>query len=68
VGHPQYSGLFLIIIGMLIQWSTIITAAVFPVLLFVCYRLSKREEGHILKPVDRSYMEKTPMFVPRRKR
>ena len=47
--HPQYSGLFLIMIGMLIQWPTVITALIFPALIFVYYRLSKREEGEMLK-------------------
>ncbi len=68
VRHPQYSGLFLVMIGMLIQWPTIITAAMFPVLIYVYYRLSKREEEEMIKAYGdeyRRYMEKTPMFVPR---
>lgn len=67
VRHPQYSGLFLIMIGMLIQWPTIITAFMFPVLIFVYYRLSKREESDMIVLYGaeyRSYMEKTPMFIP----
>ena len=66
--HPQYSGLFLIMIGMLIQWPTVITALIFPALIFVYYRLSKREEGEMLKTFGdeyREYMEKIPMFIPR---
>lgn len=68
VRHPQYSGLFLIMIGMLIQWPTIITAIMFPVLVFVYYRLSKREEGEMLKTFKdeyKQYQEGTPMFIPR---
>ncbi|MDH4231743.1 MAG: isoprenylcysteine carboxylmethyltransferase family protein [Nitrospirota bacterium] len=68
VRHPQYSGLFLVMIGMLIQWPTIITAFMFPVLLYVYYRLSKREEGEIINLFGeeyRRYMERTPMFVPK---
>jgi protein-S-isoprenylcysteine O-methyltransferase Ste14 len=67
VRHPQYSGLFLVMIGMLIQWPTIITAVMFPVLTYVYYRLSKREEKDMLILFGdeyRRYMEKTPMFVP----
>jgi protein-S-isoprenylcysteine O-methyltransferase Ste14 len=67
VRHPQYSGLFLVMIGMLIQWPTIITAVMFPVLAYVYYRLSKREEKDMLVLFGdeyRRYMEKTPMFVP----
>jgi protein-S-isoprenylcysteine O-methyltransferase Ste14 len=68
VRHPQYSGLFIIMVGMLIQWPTIITALMFPVLLYVYYRLSKREEGEMIKLFGdeyRRYMGKTPMFIPR---
>ena len=67
VRHPQYSGLFLVMIGMLIQWPTIITALMFPVLIFVYYRLSKREEREMMTLFGdeyRRYTEKTPMFVP----
>jgi protein-S-isoprenylcysteine O-methyltransferase Ste14 len=67
VRHPQYSGLFLVMVGMLIQWPTIITALMFPVLFFVYYRLSKREENEMITLFGdeyRRYMEKTPMFIP----
>lgn len=67
VRHPQYSGLFLIMIGMLIQWPTIITALMFPVLIYVYYRLSKREEGEMIRVFGdeyRQYMDKKPMFIP----
>ena len=68
VRHPQYVGLFIIMIGMLIQWPTIITALMFPILVFVYYRLSKREEGEMIKIFGdeyRRYLDKTPMFIPR---
>lgn len=67
VRHPQYSGLFLVMIGMLIQWPTIITALMFPVLIYVYYRLSKREENEMLILFGdeyRRYLENTPMFLP----
>ena len=68
VRHPQYSGLFLVMIGMLIQWPTIITALMFPVLVFVYYSLSKREEGDMIKTFGdeyKKYMERIPMFMPK---
>ena len=68
VRHPQYSGLFLVMIGMLIQWPTIITALMFPVLVYVYYRLSKREEKEMLIQFGDEYgryREKTSMFLPR---
>jgi len=70
VRHPQYSGLFLVMISMLIQWPTIITALMFPVLLYVYYRLSKKEESDMLTMFGddyRRYLEKTPMFIPGRR-
>jgi protein-S-isoprenylcysteine O-methyltransferase Ste14 len=71
VRHPQYAGLFLIMIGMLILWPTIITALMFPVLVFMYYRLSKKEEDDMIKEFGdeyRRYMEKTPMLIPGLKR
>jgi protein-S-isoprenylcysteine O-methyltransferase Ste14 len=71
VRHPQYSGLCLVMVGMLIQWPTIITALMFPVLAYVYYRLSKREEREAFKIFGieyRHYMEKTAMFIPKQKR
>ena len=70
VRHPQYAGLFIIMISMLIQWPTIITALMFPVLVFAYYRLSKREESDMIKMFRdeyKRYIEKTPMFIPRLK-
>ncbi len=68
VRHPQYSGLFLITIGLLIQWPTIITALMWPVLITVYYRLSKREELEMEKEFGeayKKYREEVPMFIPR---
>lgn len=68
VRHPQYSGLFIITIGLLIQWPTIITALMWPVLITVYYRLSKREELEMEKEFGeayKKYREEVPMFIPR---
>jgi protein-S-isoprenylcysteine O-methyltransferase Ste14 len=68
VRHPQYSGLFLIMIAMLIQWPTIITALMFPILVYIYYRLSVREEREMLKTFGeeyKKYMDEIPMFIPR---
>lgn len=68
VRHPQYSGLFLITIGLLVQWPTIITVATWPVLIAVYYRLARREERDaetVFGGAYRAYMARVPMFVPR---
>ncbi len=68
VRHPQYSALFLITVGMLIQWPTIITAAMWPVLMFMYYRLARREEKEMESRFGNKYVtyrQQVPMFWPR---
>lgn len=68
VRHPQYSGLFLVTVGMLIQWPTLLTLLMWPLLTLAYYRLAKREEREM---VDRfgadyeAYRARVPAFVPR---
>jgi protein-S-isoprenylcysteine O-methyltransferase Ste14 len=68
VRHPQYFGLFLITVGMLIQWPTIVTAAMWPVLMFMYYRLALREESGIEASFSEryaAYKRAVPMLLPR---
>ncbi len=68
VRHPQYFGLFLVTVGMLIQWPTVITAAMWPVLMLMYYRLARREEkemGSHFGDEDVTYRQQVPMFWPR---
>lgn len=68
VRHPQYAGLFLITVGMLIQWPTIVTGATWPVLLAVYSRLARREEREAearYGEAYRAYRARVPMLVPR---
>lgn len=67
VRHPQYLGLIVITVGLLIQWPTIITLAMWPVLVLMYYRLAKREEREALEAFGDRYEEykrQTPMFFP----
>lgn len=67
VRHPQYSGLFVVTIGLLIQWPTIITVLMWPVLIAAYYKLAKREEGDMEKEFGdayKKYKERVPMFIP----
>jgi len=66
--HPQYTGLFLITIGMVVQWPTLITALTWPLLLLVYYRLARREEREVeaqFGDAYRRYQAQVPMLVPR---
>lgn len=68
VRHPQYFALFIITVGMLIQWPTLVTAAMWPVLMFMYYRLARREEKEMEKHFGdhyAAYRRRVPMFLPR---
>jgi protein-S-isoprenylcysteine O-methyltransferase Ste14 len=68
VRHPQYFALFLITVGMLIQWPTIITAAMWPILMFMYYRLARREEKEMESRFGDEYVtyrQQIPMLLPR---
>lgn len=68
VRHPQYSGLFLITIGMLIQWPTLITLLMWPILMFAYYRLAIREEIEVVSIYGESYSvyrQNVPAFIPK---
>ena len=67
VRHPQYLGLIVITIGLLIQWPTIITLAMWPVLVVMYYKLAKKEEKEAMEAFGERYEEykrQTPMFIP----
>jgi protein-S-isoprenylcysteine O-methyltransferase Ste14 len=66
--HPQYVGFILIMIGFLIQWPTIITLIMFPILVTMYVRLARREEHEALAEfgeVYARYRAQTPAFFPR---
>ena len=68
VRHPQYSGIFLITMGFLLQWPTIITIFMWPVLVIAYYRLAMKEEREVEKQFGREYQEyrkRVPAFIPR---
>ncbi len=68
VRHPQYVGFVLIMTGFLLQWPTLVTLLMFPILLTMYVRLSLREEQESLAAFGeayRAYMARTPRFIPR---
>jgi len=67
IRHPQYTGIILIITAWVFAWPTLPTLIMWPVLVFVYYRLARREENFMLKKFGkayRDYMKKVPMFLP----
>lgn len=70
VRHPQYVGFMAIMVGFLLQWPTIPTLLMFPVLVYVYRRLAISEEretrGHFGTDWD-AYADRTPRFLPRRR-
>jgi methanethiol S-methyltransferase len=68
VRHPQYSGFILIMLGFLLQWPTLLTLGMFPILVIMYARLARREERDVLAEFGEAYTryaERTPAFVPR---
>lgn len=66
--HPQYTGFILIMVGFLIQWPTLLTLLMFPILVTMYVRLAKREEREALAQFGEGYLiyaAKTPAFLPR---
>ncbi|HEY5612015.1 MAG TPA: isoprenylcysteine carboxylmethyltransferase family protein [Lysobacter sp.] len=70
IRHPQYVGFFLIMTGFLLQWPTLLTLAMYPVLVWMYARLSISEERDSLKRFGEDYgryMAEVPRFIPRRR-
>jgi methanethiol S-methyltransferase len=65
--HPQYTGLFLIIVGFLVQWPTILTVLMAPILLYAYVLLARVEERRAMAEFGQAYQDyvrKTPAFFP----
>ena len=68
IRHPQYDAFVLIMFGFLLQWPTLLTLLMFPVLVYMYVRLARREEEDALREFGdgyREYMAHTPAFFPR---
>jgi protein-S-isoprenylcysteine O-methyltransferase Ste14 len=65
VRHPQYLGIIILMTAFIIQWPTIPTLIMFPILLYVYYRQALKEEAEMISRFgDRylDYMSKVPRF------
>lgn len=68
VRHPQYGAFILIMLGFLVQWPTLLTLVMFPILVVMYVRLARREEREVLTAFGETYARyaaNTPAFFPR---
>ncbi len=71
IRHPQYVAFVLVMFGFLLQWLTLITLLMFPVLLWIYVRLAYAEERDAEARFGdrwREYAAHTPRFIPQRSR
>ncbi|OGK21691.1 isoprenylcysteine carboxyl methyltransferase [Candidatus Roizmanbacteria bacterium RIFCSPHIGHO2_01_FULL_39_8] len=67
IRHPQYAGFILTIVGFLLQWPTLITLVMAPILIIRYILLAKQEEKEMVKKFGSSYEDykkTTPGFFP----
>jgi protein-S-isoprenylcysteine O-methyltransferase Ste14 len=68
VRHPQYAAFIVIMFGFLLQWPTLLTLVMFPILTAAYVRLARREEREVLAVFGEAfarYVAVTPAFIPR---
>jgi protein-S-isoprenylcysteine O-methyltransferase Ste14 len=68
VRHPQYVGFIIIMLGFLLQWPTILTLLMFPLLVTMYVRLARREEADAHRDFGAAYdayAAVTPAWFPR---
>jgi protein-S-isoprenylcysteine O-methyltransferase Ste14 len=66
--HPQYAAFVLIMLGFLLEWPTLLTLLMFPVLVWMYVRLARREEREVRAEFGEAYARYaavTPAFFPR---
>lgn len=66
--HPQYAAFLLIMTGFLLQWPTLVTLGMFPVLAVVYVRLARAEEADAPRTFGAAYdgyARRTPRWIPR---
>ncbi len=67
VRHPQYIAFLAIMFGFLMQWPTLLTLAMFPVLSVMYLRLARNEEKEVRKVFGvewDAYAARVPGFIP----
>lgn len=68
IRHPQYVAFVIVMFGFLLQWPTLLTLVMFPILVVMYVRLAKSEEKDVEKEFGETwdvYVNQTPAFIPR---
>jgi len=68
IRHPQYVAFIVIMLGFLLQWPTILTLVMFPILVVMYVRLAHHEERDAAAEFGEqyaAYAARTPGFFPR---
>ena len=68
IRHPQYAAFVVIMFGFLMQWPTLATLVMFPVLVFMYVKLAMQEEHEAEERFGqawRDYAARTPRFIPK---
>lgn len=67
IRHPQYTGLLLLSLGMLIEWATLPLIVFYPIMVWMYVKLAKHEEKDMLIEFGNEYSQYkkcTKMFIP----
>ena len=67
VRHPQYLGFLTMTLGMIVQWATVPTLVMWPILVALYYRLARQEERELHAKFGEKFLEYkkgVPMMLP----
>ncbi|MEK7154188.1 MAG: isoprenylcysteine carboxylmethyltransferase family protein [Patescibacteria group bacterium] len=67
IRHPQYVAFVIIMFGFLLQWPTLLTVVMFPILVWMYVRLARSEERDAKREFGEvwdAYANQTPAFIP----
>jgi protein-S-isoprenylcysteine O-methyltransferase Ste14 len=65
IRHPRYAAFLLILSDFLLQWPTLLTLSMFPILLLMYGRLALAEEHEMQDRFGSAYAQNTPRFIPK---
>lgn len=68
IRHPQYVGLIVLTLGQLIEWPTITGLLLWPLVVLLYVRLSRKEDAEVVARCGQpavDYQARVPAFIPR---